>query len=68
MDDIKRQILARALLGRGALGAAADTQKLYPVYQKAQIEAQMSGEQLPPFEQWVQMQQEQDQEYTQSQM
>jgi len=48
-----KQLLARYLLGQGMAGKAADTQKLYPIYQKQQIDAQTSGQQLPPFEEWV---------------
>lgn len=54
MDETKRQLLARALLGAGVAGQAADTSQLYPIYQQQQMEAQSSGQQLPPFEQWAQ--------------
>ena len=42
---------ARALLGTGMVGMGADINKLYPMYQKAQIEAQLNGDApLPPFD------------------
>lgn len=49
-----KEMLARALLGGGMAGQAADTQQLYPIYQQQQIEAQTSGQPpLPPFEEWA---------------
>lgn len=52
MEDMK-QMLARALLGNGMAGQAADTSKLYPQYQQYAIDAQSQGEQPVPFEQWA---------------
>lgn len=52
MEDMK-QMLARALLGSGMAGQAADTQKLYPMYQQAAQEAASQGQQIPPFEEWA---------------
>ena len=55
---------ARALLGNGMVGMGADINKLYPMYQKAQIEAQMNGDApLPPFDQWAKMQMSQGNPY-----
>lgn len=52
MEDMK-QMLARALLGNGMAGQAADTSQLYPQYQQYAIDAQSQGEQPVPFEQWA---------------
>ena len=49
-----QEMLAKALLGNGMAGQAADTSKLYPQYQEAMIEAQSQGQPPIPFEQWVQ--------------
>jgi endonuclease YncB( thermonuclease family) len=54
MDNNARNMLARALLGNGMAGKTADISQLYPQYQQAQIEAQINGQPLPPFEQWAQ--------------
>lgn len=48
------EMLARALLGNGMAGNAADTSKLYPQYQEEMIDAQSQGKPPIPFEQWVQ--------------
>lgn len=57
--DEKRMQLAQALLGGGAAQQGAQLQQLFPMYQQQQIEAQSSGQQLPPFEQWAQQFQQQ---------
>lgn len=51
---MQREMLARALLGNGMAGQAADAQSLYPQYQQAMMEAQESGQPPIPFEQWAQ--------------
>lgn len=48
-----KQMLSRALLGSGMAGQAADASTLYPQYQEYAINAQSSGEQPIPFEQWA---------------
>lgn len=45
----------RDMLGSGMAGQGADTMQLKQIYDQQQIEAQMTGQPLPPFEQWVQM-------------
>ena len=54
MEGGMKEMLAKALLGNGMAGQAADTSKLYPQYQEAMIEAQSQGQPPIPFEQWVQ--------------
>jgi len=56
MDDNQRQQIARQLLGQGTIGDAADLQKMYPIWQKANIEAQMQGMAFPSFQEWSQSQ------------
>ena len=53
MDGSFRAKLARALLGDGIAGKAADVKRLYPVYQKEAIEAQSQGVKFPTFEEWA---------------
>ena len=54
MENDERLRLARALLGSGAAGQAADISKIYPLYQRAQIDNQTNGgEPLPPFNVWA---------------
>lgn len=63
MDENERQMMARQLLGRGMAGQTADTMQLRQMYQKQNIEAQMNGQEFPPFEVWAQqMRQPQPQE------
>jgi len=53
MDDSQRIITARALLGQGVAGQAADIRKLREMYGKQNVEAQMNGQSLPSFEEWA---------------
>ena len=58
----QRQMLAKALLGGGMAGKAADVQQLQPIYQQQMAEAQMNGQPPIPFEQWAQQFMQQQQE------
>lgn len=55
MEEVKK-LLARALLGNGMAGSAADDMRLSPMYRQAQEQAAINGQQLPPYEVWKQMQ------------
>lgn len=57
----QRMALAKALLGPGMAGQAGDQMQLRPEYQQYAIQAQASGQQPVPFEQWVQAKQQQPQ-------
>lgn len=52
MDDAKRMLLARALLGNGMAGQSVDMTKLSQQYDQMM----MDGQQLPPKDQWLKMQ------------
>lgn len=55
MEDQKnyRQLLARALLGQGMAGQAADKTKLQAQWQQEYTNAQMQGMPFPQFEEWM---------------
>jgi len=60
MDEATRLAIMRAMLGQGLLGGTSDIQKLQPVWQNLDVEAQMGGMNRPqPFEQWYQAIQQQ---------
>lgn len=57
MNPAERNATARALLGNGLAGQAADKQALYPQWQQYSMDAQMNGEPAIGFEEWVMQQQ-----------
>jgi len=57
MEQNQRQILARALLGQGAAGSAADKMKMYPVWQQQFAEGLTDKQ----FNEWLAQQQMQGQ-------
>lgn len=59
MDPSQRQALSQALLGQGMAKQAGNTMQLYPEYQRQAIEAQAQGQEMPPFDVWVQQYQPQ---------
>lgn len=56
-----RMQLARALLGGGVLGQAADSMRSDPAYQEYASNEMMEGRQPMPRLQWMQLQQQQTQ-------
>ena len=56
MDDQAKQQMARALLGQGMAGQAADEMRMNPLQKQWQISTQ-TGETNLPFDQWLQQQQ-----------
>jgi hypothetical protein len=52
VDDFKEK-LARALLGSGMAGQAADLKKLMPIYQQQKIQAMSQGQNIPEFNEWA---------------
>lgn len=48
-----QKMLARALLGQGMAGQAADMGQLQPIYRQQNMQAQMQGLPFPPFEEWL---------------
>lgn len=56
MDSNYQQLLARALLGNGMAGQAADISKLQPIHQQLKTEANMQGLPFPEFNEWLKSQ------------
>ena len=56
MENNMQQMLAKALLGQGMAGQAADISKLQPIYQQQNMQAQMQGLPFPSFEEWMKSQ------------
>jgi hypothetical protein len=52
VDESQRLIAARALLGQGVAGQAADIRSLRQRHGKESAEAQMNGQSFPSFEEW----------------
>lgn len=53
MDESQRLIAARALLGQGVAGRAADVRSLREKHGQLNAEAQMNGQAFPSFQEWA---------------
>lgn len=59
MDENTRLKMARALLGQGMAGNAADDSKIHPLYQQHVVDAQLNGQPAMSYEQFRQQYQAQ---------
>lgn len=56
MENNMQKMMARALLGQGMAGQAADKSKLQAQWQQQSMQAQMQGLPFPSFEEWMKQQ------------